>query len=402
MSRYRSTLYIVAAVVLILVIGLLGFLPLSIRWVLIMLISFALLGLAGRDITGSEVEVRLRSGRTEKRFVPGRVDGVLIDSRNKISLSRLQLILWTVVVLSAWAAFALHRVIPVLEGRLPGASTSLVSTVAGLLGGDEEDEATTARAVAVLEQIMGAEQAAEIGAAESAVPYSPLDIAFPQEVLLALGISIASLAGAGLIKTNQATNDDGRALEVAATRTVKAARRADDMTNQLESLQVDRNDMLESLSGGGLESADGGPAPTQAEMDAAQARLTQLETELQAAKTAADSATRRATELMNAQAMAVGELHSYTTPAEARWSDMLRGDTVANFQYTDLGKVQMFFFTIILIFTYAALIWSIMSMPLAPQLLQMAPSMSLPQFSDSFVVTMALSHGGYLATKAAV
>ena len=220
-------------------------------------------------------------------------------------------------------------------------------------------------------------------------------------MLLALGISIASLAGAGLIKTNQATNEEGRALEVAATRTVKAARRAGDMNSALESLQVDKNDMLESLSSG-LESMDGVPGPTQAELDAAQARLTQLETELQAAKVAADSATRRAGELMAAQATAVGELHSYTTPAEARWSDMLRGDTVANFQYTDLGKVQMFFFTVILIFTYAALIWSVMSMPLAPQLLQMTPSMSLPQFSDSFVVTMALSHGGYLATKAAV
>ena len=103
---------------------------------------------------------RLRSGRTETRFAPGRFDGVLIDSRNKISLSRLQLILWTVVVLSAWCAFALHRVIPVLEGRLPGAGVSLVTTVAGLLAGDEgDDEVAQARAVAVLEQIMGSDMA---------------------------------------------------------------------------------------------------------------------------------------------------------------------------------------------------------------------------------------------------
>ena len=402
MGRNRSTLYIIAAIVLVLVIGLLGFVPLAWRWVSIMIVLGGLLAFAGREITGDEVEVRLRSGRTEKRFIPGRMDGVLIDSRNKISLSRLQLILWTVIVLSAWGTFALHRIIPVLEGRLPGAGAVLVGEVAGLLGGGEADnEAATTRAMAVLEQIMGADSAAEAGAAETVMPYSPLDVAIPQEVLLALGISIASLAGAGLIKTNQATNDEGRALDVAATRTDNATQRAGDRESALESLQAEKRE-IDSPSGGGLESTEGGPPLTQEEMEVAQARLAQLEIELKAAKAAADSATRRAAELKAAQTLAVGELHAYTTPAEARWSDMLRGDTVANFQYTDLGKVQMFFFTIILVFSYAALIWSIMSMPAAPQVLQLVPQMSLPQFSDSFVVTMALSHGGYLATKAAV
>jgi hypothetical protein len=81
---------------------------------------------------------------------------------------------------------------------------------------------------------------------------------------------------------------------------------------------------------------------------------------------------------------------------------MLRGDSIANFQFTDLGKVQMFLFTMVLVFAYAALVWSIMSMPQAAQVLQVVPSMRLPAFSDSLVITMALSHGGYLATKTTV
>ena len=124
--------------------------------------------------------------------------------------------------------------------------------------------------------------------------------------------------------------------------------------------------------------------------------------ELQAAQAATERATKRAVELEAARNSAVGELHAYPTATEARWSDMLRGDTVANFQFTDLGKIQMFFFTVILVFAYAALIWSIMSMPMASDVLQLAPSMRLPAFSDSLVITMALSHGGYLATKTTV
>ena len=38
-----------------------------------------------------------------------RPDGILIDPRNKISLSRLQVVLWTVLVLSAFLAIALPR-----------------------------------------------------------------------------------------------------------------------------------------------------------------------------------------------------------------------------------------------------------------------------------------------------
>jgi hypothetical protein len=410
MRRYWSTVYIALAVVLILFFGLLGRVPLGLRWLLVIAVFVALLVMVGREVTGNEVDVRLRSGRTETRFAPGRVDGVLIDARNKISLSRLQLILWTVVILSAWVTLALHRVIPVIQGRLFATDTQLVQEVAGLLaGGEEPGEADVRRAAAVLEQITGADVTipAEDGTDEAApaVLYDPLAIGLPQEVLLALGISITSLAGAGLIKTNQATNDEGRAQEVALERTRSALERASIDNTALEKAQGEYQDTLESLAPAlSLESLDVDPqaradALAAAELDPAAAAKKK---EVRVAEAAARQTQTRAEELVDAQMNAVGELHANPSIADARWSDMMRGDTVANFQFADLGKIQMFFFTVILVFTYAALIWSIMSMPQAGQVLQLVPSMSLPAFSESLVLTLALSHGGYLATKTTV
>jgi hypothetical protein len=410
MRRYWSTLYIALAVVLILFFGLLGRVPLGLRWVLVILVFVGLLALVGREVTGNEVDVRLRSGRTETRFAPGRIDGVLIDARNKISLSRLQLILWTVVILSAWVTLALHRVIPVLQGRLFATDTQLVQEVAGLLAGEgEPTETDVRRAAAMLEQITGADVAlpTEEGADEAApaILYDALSIGLPQEVLLALGISIASLAGAGLIKTNQATSEAGRAQEVALERTRNVLERASADNTVLENARDDYNSTLESLvPGAALESMDEDPQARAAALAAAELEPEAVakKRELLVAQAAAERTNTKAEELVEAQANAVGELHAHTSFAEARWSDMMRGDTVANFQFADLGKIQMFFFTIILVFTYAALIWSLMTMPQASQVLQLVPSIQLPAFSDSLVLTLALSHGGYLATKTTV
>jgi hypothetical protein len=380
--------------------GLFGRFPLQLRWLLVLAVLTGLLIAVGREITGAEQIVQLRSGRAESRFSPGRFDGILIDSRNKISLSRLQLVLWTLVVLSAWTTLALHRVIPVLQGRLLASDTLLVDEVAGILAGTgETGEAERQRAGALVEQITG--QPLD-DAADDAGPtlYAPLDIGIPQEILVALGISLASLAGAGLIKTNQATNEVGRGQEVATARTESALARAADMNSTLESMQHSAHS-LEMMMSPGLESLDADPVDD-ATRAAAEARLAALETELRAARASAARANTRAAELAAAQSQAVGDLHANTAAADARWSDMLRGDSIANFQFTDLGKVQMFLFTIVLVFSYAALVWSVMSMPQAAQVLQVVPSMSLPAFSDSLVITMALSHGGYLATKTTV
>lgn len=392
MRRSASMLYILAAVVLTVVFGLLGFIPLAFRWLLIMAVFVGLLVLIGREITGRQVEATRRGRST---FQPGRADGVLIDLRNKVSLSRLQLVLWTILVLSAWVTFALHRIIPVLQGQL-GSTADMTATVAGLLVDGEPGEAEMTRAAAVLRQLTGQDPAA---AAEAAPPYSALDIAIPTEVLAALGISVASLAGAGAIKSNRATNENGRSTQILENRADRALEAAASAGAQVTALETTR-DTLESL-GGGLEGLDDPAAEERARL--AEARLAELEPRLQMAEAAAARAEARAQEqairMVEVQAEAVGEWHAYPSTSDARWSDMVRGDTVANFGFADLTKIQMLLTTIIIILAYAALLWSIMSMPAADRLLQVVPSMTLPTFSDGAALALALSHGGYLAGK---
>jgi hypothetical protein len=382
-------LYILAAVALTVVFGLLGFIPLAIRWLLIMGVFVGLLVLIGREITGRPVE-STRRGRTT--FQPGRADGVLIDMRNKVSLSRLQLVMWTVIVLSAWVTLALHRVIPVLQGQL-STSADVTTTIAGLLAnGGEPGEAETARATAVLRQLTGQEP-------EAISPvYSPLDIDLPQEVLVALGVSIASLAGAGAIKSNRAANEDGRATQILENRVDRALEAAASAGAQVTTLESAR-DALESM--GGPEALGDPAAEERARL--AEARLAELEPRLRAAEAAAQRAEARAqaqaVRLAEVQAEAMGELHANTGALEARWSDMVRGDTVANFDFADLSKVQMLLTTIIIVLSYAALVWSIMSMPAAGPVLQAVPSLTLPTFSDGAALALTLSNGGYLAGK---
>ncbi len=392
MRRSASMLYILAAVVLTVVFGLLGFIPLAVRWVLIMGVFVGLLVLIGREITGRQVEAT-RRGRSN--FQPGRADGVLIDLRNKVSLSRLQLVLWTVLVLSAWVTLALHRVIPVLQGQL-GSTADMTAVVAGLLVDGEPGEAEMTRAAAVLRQLTGQDPAAATG---TAPVYSALDIAIPTEVLAALGISVASLAGAGAIKSNRATNENGRSTQILENRADRALEAAATAGAQVSALETTR-DTLESL-GGGLEGLDDPAAEERARL--AEARLAELEPRLRVAEAAAARAETRAAEqamrMVEVQAEAVGEWHAYSSAADARWSDMVRGDTVANFGFADLSKIQMLLTTLIIILAYAALLWSIMSMPAADRLLQVVPSMTLPTFSDGAALALALSHGGYLAGK---
>lgn len=400
MRRHWSAVYIVGAVVLTLIIGLLGNIALPIRWLLIMVVFVGLLALIGRDVTGEDREVEVRRGRTEWRRVPGRADGVLIDLRRKVSLSRLQLILWTVIVLSAYATLALHRTIPVLQGQLAGSGSDVVRSVATVLAGERAvDDAQMERARGVLEQLTGQDMSEEPSPGDTPRNYSPLDINFPPQLLVLLGLSVASLAGANAIKTNRAASEDGRITDIVEGRIERAEQRADQAQTQLEGLESMRDNTLESMNAG-LESLDADPAAAEKARREAEAQLAQLEARMRAAEQAAAAAEARVAKMQAVQEEAVGELQANPSIAEARWSDMVRGDTIANFEFADLGKIQMLLFTVVLVFAYAALIWSIMSMPGASRILQLAPSITFPPFSDSLVVTMGLSQAGYLSTKA--
>lgn len=192
--------------------------------------------------------------------------GVLIDERNKMSLSRLQMVLWTIVVLS------------------------------GIL--------TTALA--------------NIGSGQS----DPLSIAIPAELWLVMGISTTTLVSSPLILSTKVDRpvDD-----------IDAARSFDKMVI-----------------------AQGTNPNT-------------LDTK--------------------------GEVIVNTDPHAARWSDMFRGELVTNASQLDLGKIQLFYFTLILVFAYAAALAAMFASA-------NAGIKAFPALDASMIALLGISHAGYLTAKA--
>lgn len=194
-------------------------------------------------------------------------EGLLIDTRNKMSLSRLQLVLWTLVVLSAFLTVALFNV--------------RITEMA-----------------------------------------DPLHIVVPSQVWGLLGISTASFVTAATIKSqkkNLSVSDE------ATQRTTEALRKVGDNPKKLADPQ--------------------------------------------------------------------GALVAYERPRDASVSDLFKGDEVIAAAYLDLGKVQVFFFTLIVVFAYAAEVGSLLYG--APH-----PIKSLPDLSTGIVALLGISHAGYLTSKA--
>ena len=88
-----------------------------------------------------------------------------------------------------------------------------------------------------------------------------------------------------------------------------------------------------------------------------------------------------------------GSLVARKRPRDASVSDLFKGDEVVSAAYLDLGKVQVFFFTLIVVFAYAAEIGDILyGMP--------HPIRALPDLSTGIVALLGISHAGYLTSKA--
>lgn len=80
---------------------------------------------------------------------------------------------------------------------------------------------------------------------------------------------------------------------------------------------------------------------------------------------------------------------------EAKFTDMFQGDEVGNSYLLDMGKVQMFFFTIMAIVVYEA--------QLVTLLMDVTPGdsdIAFPKLAEGIVSLMGISHAGYLASKA--
>jgi hypothetical protein len=215
-------------------------------WLLTMILLLAFAATTGHGITGLWA-------------------GVLIDDRNRMSLSRLQMVLWTILVLAAFLTAALSNV------------------VLDPLG-------------------------------------SPLAIGIPGELLLAMGISITSLIGTPLILNSKSATPNAE--------------------EQAQTVSI-------------LESRGVAPGTLGNE----------------------------------------GLIVTKSTPQDAQVADLFRGEETGNAAQLDLGKVQMFYVTLVLVLAYALAIGATFAS--APGLISM-----LPRIDPSFVALLGLSHAGYLTYKA--
>lgn len=76
---------------------------------------------------------------------------------------------------------------------------------------------------------------------------------------------------------------------------------------------------------------------------------------------------------------------------DASWSDLFKGEEVGNYEYMDMAKIQMFFFTLVLVAIYA--------IALATLLYNNKDTQNFPSFDSSMTALLAISHSGYLASK---
>jgi hypothetical protein len=88
------------------------------------------------------------------------------------------------------------------------------------------------------------------------------------------------------------------------------------------------------------------------------------------------------------------DLATKAAPANADWADMFTSDVKQGQGSVDLSKLQMFFFTVVLAFAYAATVGNAL-------LNTTGPIEGLPPLDKGFVTLLAISSGGYLTRKAA-
>lgn len=205
--------------------------------------------------------------------------GALIDDRNKMSLSRLQMIVWTIVVLSGFLAAALDNI-------------------------------------------------------RAGPTNSPLGIAIPAELWALMGITTTALLGSPLILST------------------KKARPANPQQAR------------ETLARLGAAPVPAG-APAQAPGVAAHSR----------------------------QVTHQGQVLVNVRPEDAQWSDLFLGEETGNGANLDLGKIQMFYFTLIVALAYAVALGALFAGGTVP-------IRAFPALDASMVALLGISNGGYLANKA--
>src|SRR6266699_3538514 len=88
-----------------------------------------------------------------------------------------------------------------------------------------------------------------------------------------------------------------------------------------------------------------------------------------------------------------GRLLVNKSPADAKWTDLFRGEEVGNAAQIDLGKTQLFYFTNILVFVYTITLGSLFAH-------QPAVISSFPDLNQGILTLLGISNGAYLTSKA--
>ena len=308
------------------------------HWAVGVVITVILLALAGREVNGQWF-------------------GILIDPRNKLSLARLQMTLWTVMVLTAFLTMAIQRI------RATG------------------------------------------GTGASLTQEQTLDIRFPPELILAMGISLASFAGSTLIKSSKTTRQlriEARSTpEMALDRKNKAQAEFADAQRKLDTRSQEQSDAKQALdaANAALKAAPGDAGAQRAHAKAdwlardAELNLKNATEERDVRKRTLEEAEAELKAITEAQ----GLLHKNADPGEASWVDLVRGEEIGNYKLVDMSKVQMLFFTVVVLVAYAAAIANLLG---DAGILVQRPSLSFPDFNDTLNALLGISHGTYLSVKA--
>jgi hypothetical protein len=82
-------------------------------------------------------------------------------------------------------------------------------------------------------------------------------------------------------------------------------------------------------------------------------------------------------------------------PYQHAWRDIFYGDDTGNSDQVDIGKVQQFFFTVVLVVTYAVAIGSLIATAIPAETL-----LTFARLDPGFIGIMAVSQTAYIAYKA--
>lgn len=257
--------------------------------------------------------------------VNGEYFGAFIDARNRYSLSRLQLAAWTIVVLSAWLAAVIVRIV-----------SNMSIDVA-------------------------------------------LEVAIPAAVVTALGLSTGAFALSAAIDQNKSH----KTVDLNARRGLEADYNA--VVEELNLLVKRRTDAQK----------DRDSLPTDDERREPLVLLVENLERTEAALGTREAALKaKLSELRAAE----GLLSRNERASDAAAGDLFRGDEVGTTETLDFGKVQMLFFSVSVIGSYALVLLSALNN--GDLYSTAAGGVALPEMSDSLVTLLGISHGGYLGTKA--